>query len=277
MPSWTARKQDAARPPAAPKQLRGYKARVEENRVKVLAERKAKRAKEARRAAAPPKRVIDLRWDPSLFASDPVDLRGRVLQKEDGGNSWTVGSELPHGGRFCFRLRVDRTHRNAGAVFVGVCDAGGSFARVFSPATGCLHCLSLGQEPLSEAAQPVQTLTDPQGKPCTLQGRADGTVIEVIVDVKRGALAFRINGGPELPGFIGLPKKDALRPCVGMHHAGDTVTLLCQGVPKAQGAKLREQRRRQQQQVLLRQQLLGLQDGHGGTWRRTPRTAVVRV
>ena len=92
MPSWG--KPDNAAPPAV-KQLRGYKKRVEENRIKVLAERKEKRAKEARRAVAPPKRLVDLRWEPDLMASDTVDLRGRVLRKEEGGNSWTVGSELP--------------------------------------------------------------------------------------------------------------------------------------------------------------------------------------
>jgi hypothetical protein len=247
MPSWG--KPDNAAPPAV-KQLRGYKKRVEENRIKVLAERKEKRAKEARRAVAPPKRLVDLRWEPDLMASDTVDLRGRVLRKEEGGNSWTVGSELPNRGRYAFRLRIDHTHRNAGAIFVGVCDSGGTFARVFSPATGCLHCINLGQDPSSSGAQaPTQTLSDAQGRPCTLQGKADGSVIEVIVDVKLGTLAFRIDGGPVLPGYIGLPKKDALRPCVGMHHPMDQVTMLCKGLPKAQGAKLREQRRKQQQHI----------------------------
>ena len=239
----------------------------------MLAERKEKRAKEARRAAAPPKRLIDLTWEPDLLASDTVDLRGRVLRKEEGGNSWTAGSELPHRGRFAFRLRVDKTHNNAGAIFVGVCDSGGTFARVFSPATGCLHCINLGQQALSEAVQPVQTLTDARGHPCTLQGKADGTVIEVIVDIKQGALAFRIDSGPIMPGYIGLPKKDALRPCVGMHHTGDRVTMLCKGLPKAQGAKLREQRRKQQKQrEMLQHGLHG--DARGVASSRYVRAAV---
>ena len=59
------------------------------------------------------------------------------------------------------------------------------------------------------------------------RGRADGATVEIIVDLVKASLSFRVNSGPTLPAFVGLPTKDELRPCVGLRRAGDQVTLLC--------------------------------------------------
>lgn len=264
-----AKKPPTARPAKQqPKQLTGHKARVAANEAKVLAERKAKRLKALARESAPPRRLVNLKWEPDVFTDETIDLQGRKIRRQEGGNSWTLGSALPTRGRHAWRCRIDHTHNNRGGLFIGVCDSGGTFARVFCPGTGSLHCIGLGQlAPDMEdgvLATSTQVLVDQRGQPCTLQGKANGSVVEVIVDVNRGELLFRINGGPILPGFVGLPRKDELRPCVGMHRPGDQVTLLARGLSKLQGAKEREQRYKRRVQHLVAQQQNSSGSAHGG-------------
>ena len=141
-----AKKPPTARPAKQqPKQLTGHKARVAANEAKVLAERKAKRLKALARETAPPRRLVNLKWEPDVFTDETIDLQGRKIRRQEGGNSWTLGSALPMRGRHAWRCRIDHTHNNRGGLFIGVCDSGGTFARVFCPGTGSLHCIGLGQ------------------------------------------------------------------------------------------------------------------------------------
>ena len=50
------------------------------------------------------------------------------------------------------------------------------------------------------------------GQPANLEGRANGAVIEVIVDHSEGSLAFRVDDGPVLPPLRGFPVGAPLRP-----------------------------------------------------------------
>jgi hypothetical protein len=95
----------------------------------------------------------------------------------------------------------------------------------------------------------ARVMVEPNGRPCNLQGRANGAVVMVIVDTDVGELAFSINDGPLLPALVGLPR-ERLRPVVGLHRVGDQVTLLGQGLGKKVGHQLKERRKRHEQKLL---------------------------
>jgi hypothetical protein len=114
--------------------------------------------------ARPRKKARALRqvcWQPDLHQEETVDFEHRTIRKGDVGNSWTAGVLLPPSGRFAWRVRIDNSLGNQGAIFIGVMDFAGTYARVFSPCTGLLHCI---EHPLSDddrvidrRAQPVHS------------------------------------------------------------------------------------------------------------------------
>ena len=72
-------------------------------------------------------------------------------------------------------------------------------------------------------------LFDECGELAQLEGRAAGSVIEVILDHDVGSLYFRLDGGAEGPRLEGFPVGDnggkLLRPVVGLRWAEDQVTI----------------------------------------------------
>ena len=149
----------------------------------------------------------------------------------------------------------------------------GTVAWVLSPYTGSLHCIRQGK-PL-EAEQLMKSATrvviDEAGHPSNLRRRANGSVVEVAVDFEGGALAFRIKPrgaedfGPLLPGILGLPHAEKLLPCVGLHHEGDQVSLLCRGLNPNEGVKARDARAKEKLVRLAQQHQMGssAQPAHG--------------
>ena len=93
-------------------------------------------------------------------------------------------------------------------------------------------------------------LVEASGEQAQLEGRAIGSVIEVIVDHDAGTLSFRLDDGPEGPLLEGFPVGDTggmfLRPVVGMRWPEDVVTIrsaevrLSRGWPQQHDNQLRE-------------------------------------
>ena len=211
-----------------------------------------------------PKRLANLTWQPDVLHEDTIDLEGLTIRKQEGGNTWTVASSLPISGVFSWHVRIDACHKDYGAIFIGVCDVGGTVAWVLSPYTGNLHCIRQGQPLEAEQLKGSATrvIMDENGRPSNLRRRANGTVVEVAVDFESGALGFRIKPrgavefGPLLPALLGLPHAEKLLPCVGLHRAGDQVSLLCRGLTPDEGVKVRDAR--------ARRRLIALQQQKGG-------------
>jgi len=201
-------------------------------------------------------------WQPELEHAEAVDLEGCTLRKRDShSNTWTAATPLPGYGRHSWSCRIDHSEGNQGALLIGVCDVAGTILRVLAPCNGKLYHVE--QATLKEwwrHADGLRVLVDERGRPYNLQGKANGSVIECIVDMEAGALAFRVNGGPVLPAVLGLPKGERLRPCVGLHRAGDQVSLISHGQTKKEGARDRRRRDRKRHELEL-DAILGARKG----------------
>ena len=78
-------------------------------------------------------------------------------------------------------------------------------------------------------------LVDSEGRFTTLEGRAVGSIIEVVFDPVEGYLAFALNGGPvgpRLEGFFSRPDQDSghggpklIKPVVAFRWPDDSVTI----------------------------------------------------
>lgn len=118
---------------------------------------------------------------------------------------WAFGSELPTDGRSSWLVRVQRTGGNNGAVVIGVSDHTGCYGWGLHLYTGMLvrRCRSSCGRYLPGLPPPpgwpdghnTQVLLDDNGGPVNLDGRADGTLVEVHVDHDHGELGFIINRG----------------------------------------------------------------------------------
>lgn len=207
-----------------------------------------------------------LQWLPELTTHHAIKDEARAVSglgpRARAHQPWAAGGLLPTVGRSVFRVRVEWSDEDNGrSMCVGVCDA----------AARCCWALHLFQGELCRFNRDVHgnralNSSSPEGYPdgwciregnyymrakqlmkagfrCTDSdyGRANGAVIEVIVDHDLGALGFRVKDGPYL---LALPLKDEdfadgnltcvrvfphgapLRPfALCQHHAGDTMSF----------------------------------------------------
>ena len=107
-------------------------------------------------------------------------------------------------------------------MFIGVCNAASNCGWGLFLSDGALYRFSRNAAgELVNAPPPegwpdgdrTQLMRNAAGQPADLQGRAEGAVIEVIVDADEGSLAFRVNGEAPLrvPDFA-FPQGAQLRP-----------------------------------------------------------------
>ena len=69
-------------------------------------------------------------------------------------------------------------------------------------------------------------MRDAAGQPANLDGRAEGSVIEVIFDADEGSLAFRINNkAPLRVPDLAFPQNAQLRPWARVLWTGDRVSF----------------------------------------------------
>ena len=154
-----------------------------------------------------------LRWAVAHLNEDVV-LRCRGLRVIGSEPSWRRAYGLPllpKESTSTWSIRIDRSRRNQGLMLLGVSVQmrTGLYEWCLSPFYGRLFRrawdmdgdLMCGEPP--PAGYPdghlkhvlVDELT---GEPTTLEGRANGAIIEVTVDHDEGTLSFRLNGGPEV-------------------------------------------------------------------------------
>ena len=154
-----------------------------------------------------------LRWAVAHLNEDVV-LRCRGLRVIGSEPSWRRAYGLPllpKESTSTWSIRIDRSRRNQGLMLLGVSVQmrTGLYEWCLSPFYGRLFRrawdmdgdLMCGEPP--PAGYPdghlkhvlVDELT---GEPTTLEGRANGAIIEVTVDHDEGKLSFRLNGGPEV-------------------------------------------------------------------------------
>ena len=164
------------------------------------------------RAAAEARR---LRWVPELMDTDRLAIsdEGRKLTVAGGRHhgSWAAGPLLPTAGRVSFSVRIEESGRdwseyqNAGAdMYIGVCNEANDCAWGLHPYNGKLGRRSRDAGGMVPTAPPAnypdghhtQVMVNEAGRPAHLRGRANGAVIEVVVDHSDGSLAFGVNGAP---------------------------------------------------------------------------------
>ena len=194
------------------------------------------------RAAAEARR---LRWvaevtDTNVLAtSDEGRALTRVGYGQGGiwgheGDAWAAGSLLPTVGRVSFSVRIERSRSHRGVMHIGVCTAANTDGWGLHPFYGKLwryHRDADGSVRFADERAPpanypngdnTQVMFNAAGRPANLQGRANGTVIEVIVDHNEGSLAFRVDG-KLTPALRGFPKGAPLRTWASFNREADRI------------------------------------------------------
>ena len=182
-----------------------------------------------------------LRWSVKSQAEDVVlSGSGRGLRAASDGN-WrrAYGRPLPPRGCSIWAVRIDSTRASQGLLLIGVSltQKWGVCEWSVSPFYGRLLRRSWDRDGnllLATSAPPgypdghlVPMLVDEEGATISLEGRANGAIIEVVLDHDEGTLAFRLNGadGPRLEGFPAAVSGTLLRPVIGFRWAEDRVTI----------------------------------------------------
>ena len=126
-------------------------------------------------------------------------------------------------------------------MFVGACNLTGTCAWGLHPYSGMLYRVSrLDDGAFSFDVPPpsgypdgtrTRVMVNAVGELTNLQGRARGAVIETIIDEQRGALCFRINGGPVIEALHGFPPGASLREWAYVLDKGDRVCQVERPLP----------------------------------------------
>jgi hypothetical protein len=184
----------------------------------------------------------DVQWEPKRTARHSISHDGCTLTRTAeceawGEMPWAAGRLLPatEGPSLTsWLVRIDRSEGNRGFICVGVCEPTACCAWGLSLCSGVLERNGRDLSGRFSGAPPppfwpdgegTQVLHDAQGKPTSLEGRAVGSVVKVILDREAGVLAFSVNGGAPLTALAGFPSGTALRPWALLGHAGDKVTI----------------------------------------------------
>ena len=190
-----------------------------------------------------------IRWAINRLATDVVICAsGRGLRAASHMN-WRRAFGLPLNthSKSSWEVRIDATQANQGLLQLGVSLVTrlGVCEWSMSPFYGRLmrRVWDREGELLVGAPPPVgfpdghlkHMLIDSEGRFTNLEGRAVGSIIEVIFDPKEGYLAFALNGGPvgpRLEGFFSRPDQDSghggpklIKPVVAFRWPDDSVTI----------------------------------------------------
>lgn len=149
------------------------------------------------------------------YATPSISANGLALT----GRARAIGPLLPMAGRFSFSVRIEKSEKNDGAfMLLGVCTSASYSSWGFSPTDGKLKCTLenrsanryyrtddpfedyLDEDCTQFAMYPSgngsQLMVDEEGQPANVADRANGTVVEIVLDRSDGSLAFGINGSP---------------------------------------------------------------------------------
>ena len=183
-----------------------------------------------------------------------ISDEGRALTVatcDDSIEPWVSGKLLPLVGKSAWKVRVDRSKKNDGnGMCIGVCDAEAYCSWGLFLYSGRLRCVTRDAEGKLDYEPPPAgypngnyttiVMKDDAGQRMGLGGKANGAVIEVLLDHDAGTLGYHINCGPYLaalpleikdPGNSErkprtFPQGAALRPYASCYYVGDHLTFV---------------------------------------------------
>ena len=165
-----------------------------------------------------------VRWVKEMNRCHRISNEDRTLTLAIGGNPWACGVLLPVEGCYSLSMRVERGQN--GNMAVGVCNASCLTAWGLDLSTGKMSSYTMAQG--WNAGSEVQVMFKAAGtRPTSLQGRAKGKVIQIVVDCGEGSLAFGVNGEPprRVPDFT-FPPDTGLRPWARLYgYTGDQLSM----------------------------------------------------
>ena len=191
-----------------------------------------------------------IRWESTTGMVVTNDQRTLTRCGGSWEKTWAVGSLLPTTGKFSWRIRIDRNLANEGVMCIGIATQcghafglspySGRLSSLYRPSPGCkIEANSDPPEELQHCSFTAQLHVDSCGSPTNLKGRANGAIVEIIVDADAGTVQFRltrnctvpgssytiINRSPVVTAISGLPRGVQLRPWCRLFDVPDRVTM----------------------------------------------------
>ena len=149
---------------------------------------------------------------------------GRQLTRcGSDGYTAALGTPLWTSGVHTLTFRIDRARHGTGNMVLGVADAAQLFTRAHAGRGWGLHPF-YGTLFATEDVHVPGASTERKLSPgAELRGKALGARVSVLVDMRRRALAFSVNGGRWIDAEVELPA--AVRPYAALYWEGDAVSL----------------------------------------------------
>lgn len=176
-----------------------------------------------------------LQWVQDVRGLDAIDKR--VLHRPDDGRnvvqSFAVSTPLPTEGQTSVELCIEQCYDKSGNLGVGVCDAACRHAWVLRLYDGMLWRVTEPSENVADGPPEgfpdyhLTQLMKTDGEPDSLEGRADGAVVKVMMDHDKGVLSFAIGDGPTISEELkGFPPRAALRIAAMIFRRKDQIRIL---------------------------------------------------
>ena len=175
--------------------------------------RHARRQHEANefRSAFEAEKKRRIRWESTTGMVVTNDQRTLTRCGGSWEKTWAVGSLLPTTGKFSWRVRIDRNLANEGVMCIGIATEcghafglspySGRLSSLYRPSPGCkIEANSDPPEELQHCSFTAQLHVDSCGSPTNLKGRANGAIVEIIVDADAGTVQFRLTRNCTVPG-----------------------------------------------------------------------------
>ena len=187
-----------------------------------------------------------IQWEPEVTQQHEISEDGLsitlvldMLQTTSfGGCPWAACGILPTEGKSTWTIRVDNSAENSGCLSIGICDAQAMHAWGLSLSSGKLLRYtrdSSGHQLLDKPPPPGWPdgdgndilPRDDEGGSRGLESKANGTLIDVIVDHEAGRLMYRFNGGRPFLALTDLPQSAEVRPWARLFYGfGDQVSIV---------------------------------------------------
>ena len=179
--------------------------------------------------ASPPRSLAWECFDPLRL----VDTGGEAGWGAAGGRQLTrcgsdgytaaLGTPLWRSGVHTLTFRIDRARHGTGNMLLGVADAAQLFTRAHASRGWALHPFYSTLFATEDVHVPGASTERKLSPGAELRGVAPGARVSVLVDMRRRALAFSVNGGSWVDAEVELPA--AVRPYAALYWEGDAVSL----------------------------------------------------
>ena len=179
--------------------------------------------------ASPPRSLAWECFDPLRL----VDTGGEAGWGAAGGRQLTrcgsdgytaaLGTPCWTSGVHTLTFRIDRARHGTGNMLLGVADAAQLFTRAHAGRGWALHPFYSTLFATEDVHVPGASTERKLSPGAELRGVAPGARVSVLVDMRRRALAFSVNGGSWVDAEVELPA--AVRPYAALYWEGDAVSL----------------------------------------------------